>query len=108
MLLLCLIFRAEGLRIAPPEAPSTGYMFGKGVYFSDMASKSANYCYTSPGSTQGCLILCDVALGKVQECFAANDSQLAKKYNSRKGKNEGFPISWYIGAPDMAININHH
>jgi hypothetical protein len=23
---------SQGLRIAPPEAPSTGYMFGKGVY----------------------------------------------------------------------------
>ena len=27
---------SEGLRIAPPEAPTTGYMFGKGVYFADM------------------------------------------------------------------------
>ena len=35
----------NGLKIAPPEAPSTGYMFGKGVYFADMSSKSANYCY---------------------------------------------------------------
>lgn len=24
---------SQGLRIAPPEAPVTGYMFGKGVYF---------------------------------------------------------------------------
>ena len=31
----------EGLRIAPPEAPVTGYMFGKGIYFSDIVSKSA-------------------------------------------------------------------
>ena len=37
----------EGLRIAPPEAPSTGYMFGKGVYFADIVSKSANYCKAS-------------------------------------------------------------
>ena len=60
---------SQGLRIAPPEAPVTGYMFGKGVYFAvrcvhawscvvgaaphvlplceriqDMCSKSANYC----------------------------------------------------------------
>lgn len=39
---------SQGLRIAPPEAPVTGYMFGKGVYFADMSSKSANYCFTSP------------------------------------------------------------
>jgi poly [ADP-ribose] polymerase len=31
----------EGLRIAPPEAPSSGYMFGKGLYFADVPSKSA-------------------------------------------------------------------
>uniref|UniRef100_A0A803RC64 Poly [ADP-ribose] polymerase n=1 Tax=Cannabis sativa TaxID=3483 RepID=A0A803RC64_CANSA len=30
---------SQGLRIAPPEAPVTGYMFGKGVYFADMFSK---------------------------------------------------------------------
>ena len=37
----------QGLRIAPPEAPVTGYMFGKGIYFADMVSKSANYCNTT-------------------------------------------------------------
>lgn len=36
----------QGLRIAPPEAPVTGYMFGKGVYFADLVSKSANYWYS--------------------------------------------------------------
>lgn len=34
---------SQGLRIAPPEAPATGYMFGKGVYFADMLSKSFQY-----------------------------------------------------------------
>ncbi|KAI8828622.1 poly polymerase catalytic domain-containing protein [Chytriomyces cf. hyalinus JEL632] len=54
---------SQGLRIAPPEAPVTGYMFGKGVYFADMVSKSANYCFTTPYSTTGLLLLCEVALG---------------------------------------------
>ena len=54
---------SQGLRIAPPEAPSTGYMFGKGVYFADMSSKSANYCFTSSDKTAGILMLCEVALG---------------------------------------------
>lgn len=49
-----------GLRIAPPEAPVTGYMFGKGVYFADMFSKSANYCYASPTAGDGVLLLCEV------------------------------------------------
>ena len=55
---------SQGLRIAPPEAPVTGYMFGKGVYFADMCSKSANYCWTSPENNTGILLLCDVALGE--------------------------------------------
>jgi hypothetical protein len=43
----------QGLRIAPPEAPVTGYMFGKGIYFADMVSKSANYCCTNPTNNTG-------------------------------------------------------
>lgn len=51
-----------GLRIAPPEAPATGYMFGKGVYFADMFSKSANYCFASNSSRSGVLLLCEVCV----------------------------------------------
>lgn len=58
---------SQGLRIAPPEAPVTGYMFGKGIYFADMVSKSANYCCTGPTNPTGLLLLCDVALGEVSE-----------------------------------------
>jgi poly [ADP-ribose] polymerase len=58
---------SQGLRIAPPEAPVTGYMFGKGVYFADMVSKSANYCYPSRSSPIGVLLLCEVALGDMVE-----------------------------------------
>jgi hypothetical protein len=53
----------QGLRIAPPEAPVTGYMFGKGVYFADSASKSANYCHCTKTQPFGVLALCEVALG---------------------------------------------
>jgi len=49
---------SQGLRIAPPEAPVSGYMFGKGVYFADMVSKSANYCCTSRDNNIGLLTLC--------------------------------------------------
>ncbi|KAJ0113104.1 hypothetical protein Patl1_00987 [Pistacia atlantica] len=63
---------SQGLRIAPPEAPVTGYMFGKGVYFADMFSKSANYCYASRAATAGVLLLCEVALGDMAELLHAN------------------------------------
>ncbi|MEQ2178721.1 hypothetical protein GOODEAATRI_017041, partial [Goodea atripinnis] len=56
---------SQGLRIAPPEAPVTGYMFGKGVYFADMVSKSANYCHTSQSDPVGLILLAEVALGNM-------------------------------------------
>lgn len=59
---------SQGLRIAPPEAPSTGYMFGKGVYFADCVTKSANYCHSS---TDGVLLLCESALGNMLTCTGA-------------------------------------
>jgi len=63
---------SQGLRIAPPEAPVTGYMFGKGVYFADMVSKSANYCRTTPTDNIGLMMLCEVALGNMHELTAAS------------------------------------
>ena len=57
---------SQGLRIAPPEAPSTGYMFGKGVYFADLISKSLQY---SVGYKSNLLILCEVALGNQLELY---------------------------------------
>ena len=63
---------SQGLRIAPPEAPVTGYMFGKGVYFADMVSKSANYCQTTRTNNTGLLLLCDVALGNMYDRNAAD------------------------------------
>merc|ERR1719334_2163346 len=56
---------SQGLRIAPPEAPATGYMFGKGIYFADCASKSANYVHATKDMPYGILILCEVALGNM-------------------------------------------
>ncbi|KAM1475412.1 hypothetical protein ACFX2I_031311 [Malus domestica] len=59
---------SQGLLIAPPEAPVTGHMFGKGVYFADMFSESAKYCH---GCTSGVLLLCEVALGDMAELLTA-------------------------------------
>ncbi|XP_011028774.1 PREDICTED: poly [ADP-ribose] polymerase 1 [Populus euphratica] len=58
---------SQGLRIAPPEAPTTGYMFGKGVYFADLVSKSAQYCFTDKKNPVGLMLLSEVALGEVYE-----------------------------------------
>ncbi|CAH8362692.1 unnamed protein product [Eruca vesicaria subsp. sativa] len=61
----------QGLRIAPPEAPATGYMFGKGIYFADLVSKSAQYCYTSKENPVGLMLLSEVALGEIHELTKA-------------------------------------
>ncbi|KAJ0230147.1 hypothetical protein HA466_0309740 [Hirschfeldia incana] len=61
----------QGLRIAPPEAPATGYMFGKGIYFADLVSKSAQYCFTSKENPVGLMLLSEVALGEIHELTKA-------------------------------------
>lgn len=38
-------------------------MFGKGIYFADMSSKSVNYCYAEQTDDVGLLLLCEVELG---------------------------------------------
>ncbi|XP_058058337.1 poly [ADP-ribose] polymerase [Anopheles bellator] len=76
----------HGLKIAPPEAPVSGYMFGKGIYFADMVSKSANYCCTNPKDSTGLMLLCEVALGNMQEFKGAHYVQkLPNDKHSVKG-----------------------
>uniref|UniRef100_A0A1A8FAE9 Poly [ADP-ribose] polymerase n=2 Tax=Nothobranchius korthausae TaxID=1143690 RepID=A0A1A8FAE9_9TELE len=77
---------SKGLRVAPPEAPVTGYMFGKGVYFADMSSKSANYCFASQSNHVGLLLLCEVALGDCHELLDADyeaDNLPAGKHSTK-------------------------
>ncbi|KAG9223226.1 hypothetical protein CCMSSC00406_0000085 [Pleurotus cornucopiae] len=88
----------QGLRIAPPEAPVTGYMFGKGVYFADMMSKSANYCYSYLSNNVGLLLLCEVA---VKPFYERTDAQYdadihCKSANARatKGIGKTQPLQW--------------
>ncbi|XP_057321273.1 poly [ADP-ribose] polymerase-like [Microplitis mediator] len=83
---------SQGLRIAPPEAPVTGYMFGKGIYFADMVSKSANYCCTNSQDSTGLLLLCEVALGNMYERLKADYiEKLPKGKHSTFGKGQTGP-----------------
>lgn len=50
---------SQGLRIAPPEAPVSGYLFGKGIYLADLAEKSIHYC-RSHGSDKALILLIEV------------------------------------------------
>lgn len=54
---------SQGLKIAPAEAPSIGWMFGKGLYFADNMMKSIGY--TEQGQKDSFILLCEVVLGKL-------------------------------------------
>lgn len=115
---------SQGLRIAPPEAPATGYMFGKGIYFADLVSKSAQYCYTDKKNPVGLMLLSEVALGDIYELKAAkyldkpprgkhSTKGLGKKVPNEsefvKWKDEvvvpcGKPVSSKVKASDLMYN----
>ena len=73
---------SQGLRIAPPEAPSSGYRFGKGIYLADMFSKSHGYCASYGSDGVFCIMLCESALGTPNELL--HDDFNASKLPSGK------------------------
>ena len=83
---------SQGLRIAPPEAPVSGYMFGKGVYLADISSKSANYCVPSASGNVGLLLLCEAELGK-----PVYEPDGADLYAPEKAREEGCYSTWGKG-----------
>lgn len=90
---------SQGLRIAPPEAPVSGYMFGKGIYLADMSSKSAGYCCSHLSDNTGLLLLCEAELGDpMQELVHAsyNAGDTAKKQGmlSTWGQGRTGPTVW--------------
>ncbi|OAY84085.1 Poly (ADP-ribose) polymerase 1 [Ananas comosus] len=78
---------------APPEAPATGYMFGKGIYFADLVSKSAQYCYVDKKDPVGLMLLSEVALGEVHELKKATYMDKPPKgKHSTKGLGKTVPL----------------
>ncbi|KAI9842327.1 MAG: Poly [ADP-ribose] polymerase 1 [Sclerophora amabilis] len=90
---------SQGLRIAPPEAPSTGKMFGNGVYLADVSSKSAGYCASISSGNVGLLLLCVVELGAPMLEMTLADSNAnatcsAAGMISTWGKGKTGPTQW--------------
>lgn len=83
---------SNGLKIAPPEAKEAGYMFGKGIYFADMVSKSANYCHAYEQDGIGLLLLCQCALGNTLDCYRGKYvEELPEDKHSTKGIGKTYP-----------------
>ncbi|KAL4475025.1 hypothetical protein ABPG74_001721 [Tetrahymena malaccensis] len=90
---------SQGLRIAPPEAPASGYLYGKGIYLADMFDKSRGYCQ---GNSEGVnyIMLIQAALGnqnKIQQTDY-NASNLPKGTHSCWG--------WGTLGPEQFIDHN--
>ncbi|KAF1364362.1 PARP-domain-containing protein [Lizonia empirigonia] len=111
----------QGLRIAPPEAPVSGYMFGKGIYLADMSSKSANYCCHYQSGGTALLLLCEAELGNpvhelTHSSYTAGEDAKAKGMVSTLGKGRVGPNQWKDAGcvhpslagtlmPDVAIEL---
>ncbi|KAF5251101.1 hypothetical protein FANTH_3774 [Fusarium anthophilum] len=80
-----------GLRIAPPEAPVSGYKFGKGIYLTDCSSKSADYCYSTETGGDALLILCEAELGDMQTLVKSDYKA------GTKAKKTGMHSTWGQG-----------
>lgn len=80
---------STGLQINPKNVVRTGSMFGNGIYFSNTASKSAQYVHAK---NNGVMLLCEVALGT---CYELTHSQyithLPAGYQSTRGIGNAIP-----------------
>ena len=64
----------------------------QGVYFADSSSKSANYVYPSGDSPVGFMLLCETALGRMNELTHAQYMEKPPKgYLSTKGLGTSEP-----------------
>ncbi|VDM33242.1 unnamed protein product [Hydatigera taeniaeformis] len=88
----------RGLKIAPPEAPCTGYSFGKGVYFADCISVSSAFAHPFGHNTAGFVALCEVSLGEMNPLmhidFNANRLPDGKHSVLAVGRSMPDPSTW--------------
>jgi len=80
---------SQGLRIAPPEAPHTGYVWGKGIYFGNKIEMSWSYGRPEMSNGVGIYILAEVALGDIMDAnreWHKNCSTITET-NINPGKN---------------------
>ncbi len=76
------------------------FKFGKGCYFADCSSKSANYCYATKNKNIGLLALFDVSLGTPNELINSDydaDKLPANKHSTKGlGKHEPDRKQWVV------------
>ena len=70
----CLCGRGACGRLSGRLRCGAGYMFGKGIYFADLVSKSAQYCFATPQQNTGLLLLCEVSIGNYPQAHVPGSS----------------------------------
>ncbi|KAI9672629.1 MAG: hypothetical protein M1831_000064 [Alyxoria varia] len=90
---------SQGLRIAPPEAPSSGWAFGKGIYLADISTKSAGYCNSYESGGHSLLLLCEAELGDPMYELVTGDSAAQEQCEeagciATMGKGRTVPQAW--------------
>jgi len=90
---------SQGLRIAPPEAPMSGYAFGKGIYFADVFQKSYSYC-----RGDNYMLVCEVLTGDMYETTGCEYMESAPKgFHSTKYTGDSVESSFItengVGVP---------
>ncbi|ETE69998.1 Poly [ADP-ribose] polymerase 2, partial [Ophiophagus hannah] len=82
-------YRSLDCELQPLEKASDVFQFGKGIYFADMSSKSANYCFATREK--------DVALGECNELLEANPEaeKLLISKHSTKGLGKLAPAGCF-------------
>jgi len=81
-----------GLKIAPPDVPIAGAMFGRGIYFADCFAKSLGYTRYEGSMNIATFVLCQVALGEMNELVQSEYMEKPKTgTNSTKGMGKQGP-----------------
>lgn len=89
----------------------TGKMFGHGVYFADVVTKSFNYTHASSTGGIGCLLVCEIALGNTFETLhgdqSLNKHNIEKRgYQSTSAKGQYAPSS-SVTVDDDGVVCSH-
>nr|XP_042896391.1 poly [ADP-ribose] polymerase tankyrase isoform X4 [Parasteatoda tepidariorum] len=117
-----LAIMARGLQVAPLGVQINGNLFGKGIYFADMFTKSQKYCLQSHSSKTKSILLCEVALGDIKEVDYNVVVDPTEKYDSVKAvghrhpnpaqsifwKGMTVPLGTPVNALELGTSLSHH
>lgn len=101
----------DGFRVPRPDQVVNGAALGRGIYYADCCTKSAQYCGLGNGDV-GFMFVCEVALGTKQVVHGAHFDSVRPPFQSRvaKGKMTVNYVEvdgiWYPSGPVLLKRTN--